>query len=79
MPDVARVKTVETEALSLPEKDRADLARVLLLSLGDEGREPDAEAAWVDEAERRFEELESGAAAAIPSDQVFEEARSRLK
>jgi hypothetical protein len=56
-----------------------ETAPVVGFDLGDEGREPDAEAAWVDEAERRFEELESGAAAAIPSDQVFEEARSRLK
>jgi putative addiction module component (TIGR02574 family) len=43
-----------------------------------EVREPDVEAAWADEAERRFDELESGAVEAIPSEQVFEEARSRL-
>lgn len=79
MVDLARVKTVETEALSLPERDRADLARMLLLSLGDEVGEPGAEAAWAEEAERRFEELESGAVEAIPSERVFEEARSRSK
>lgn len=78
MPEAAKIKNVETEALSLPEKDRADLARVLLLSLGD-ADEPDVEAAWAEEAERRYEGLESGAVEAIPSERVFEEARSRLK
>jgi putative addiction module component (TIGR02574 family) len=78
MPDAAKVKNLEAEALSLPEKDRAGLARVLLLSLGD-AEEPDVEAAWAEEAERRYEELESGAAEAIPSERVFEEARSRRK
>jgi hypothetical protein len=46
------------------------------LSLPEVG-EPGAEAAWAKEAERRFEELESGAVEAIPSERVFEEARSR--
>lgn len=78
MPDAAKTRSVETEALSLPEKDRADLARVLLLSLGD-AEEPDVEAAWAEEAERRYEELRSGAVEAISSERVFEEARSRLK
>lgn len=78
MPDAAKTRSVEAEALNLPEKDRAELARVLLLSLGDP-EEPDVEAAWAEEAERRYEEIKSGAVEAIPSERVFEEARSRLK
>lgn len=72
------VQNLEAAALKLPEKDRAELARVLLLSLG--AVEPEAnEARWAEEAERRYEELTSGAVQAIPSEQVFQEARSRLK
>lgn len=78
MADAMKVKTVEAEALMLPEKDRAELARVLLLSLGG-AEEQDAEAVWAEEAQRRYEELKVGAVEAIPSERVFEEARSRLK
>jgi len=71
-------KKVEAAALRLPEKERAELARILLLSL-DPAEQDANEAAWAEEAERRYEELRAGLVQAIPSDQVFEEARSRLK
>ena len=75
------VKDLETEALKLSEKDRAELARVLLRSLesledvGDEGNE----LAWAEEAERRYQEIKAGAVELIPSEDVFKQARSRLK
>ena len=72
------VQNLEAAALKLPEKDRAELARVLLLSLGAAELEG-SEAVWAEEAERRYEELTSGAVQAIPSEQVFHEARTRLK
>jgi len=72
------VKNVQTEALTLPERDRAELARVLLLSLGD-AAEQDTELAWAEEAERRYQELKAGAVQAIPSERVLEAAGFRLR
>lgn len=72
------VKTLEAEALKLAEKDRAELARVLLLSLED-AQDQDTELAWAEEAERRYQELKAGTVSAIPSERVLEEARARLK
>jgi putative addiction module component (TIGR02574 family) len=69
---------IETEALKLPEKARAELARILLLSL-DPPEEVDAEQVWAEEAERRYEELRRGTASPVSSEQVFQEARSRLR
>ncbi len=61
------------EASELPEKDRADLAGLLIESL--EG-EPDegVEAAWAAEIERRVAQLEAGTVKSIP----WEEVRQRL-
>jgi putative addiction module component (TIGR02574 family) len=73
-----RVKNLETEALRLSQDDRAELARVLLLSL-DETEAEATERVWAEEAERRYLELENGAVSAIPSDEVTKEARTRLK
>ena len=71
------LKRFEDEALRLPHKDRAELARVLLLSL--EAEEDGNEEVWAQEAERRYRELKSGTVEAIPSDRVFAEARDRLR
>lgn len=52
------------------------------MALRDDTDDQDTELAWAEEAERRYEELRSGAATAIPSEQVMEEAeeaRSRLE
>ncbi len=71
-------KQIETRALRLPQKRRAELAKVLLLSL--ESEEPeDNEALWAEEAERRYQELKSGAVKAVDSETVLQEARSRLR
>jgi len=72
------VKTLEAEALKLAEKDRAELARVLLLSLQD-ADDQDTELIWAEEAERRYQELKAEAVRAIPSERVLAEARARLK
>jgi hypothetical protein len=72
------VQNVQTEALKLPERDRAELARELLLSLGG-AAEQEAELAWAEEAERRYQELKAGAVQVIRSERVLEEAGSRLR
>ena len=72
------LKSLEADVLKLEEKDRAKLARILLLSL-EPSEDQDVELVWAEEAERRYQELQSGASRAIPSAEVMLEARSRLK
>ena len=72
------VRRLRAEALKLAEKDRAELARLLLLSL-DDSADQETELAWAEEAERRYQELRTGSVQAIPSERVLEEARARLK
>lgn len=63
---------VPEEALSLPEESRADLMVRLLRSFDQAGitAGPLAEA-WLDEAERRNEEMDNGIDPGIPAEEVF--------
>lgn len=73
---------LEAELLSLPPRDRARLAEVLLASLDAEPEiEPvgEVEAAWRAEGERRLEELRQGVVAGIPAEQVFAQAADRAR
>ena len=72
MGDSAR-KLLE-DALALPEEDRLDLASALWASVG---REPDPEweAAWQHEIEKRLSDPRPG----VPWEQVRDELRARLK
>ncbi len=69
---------VEAKALKLPPDKRARLAQRLIASL-DPGADPDAEELWIREAERRLEELESGAVEPVSAERVLEKARSSLR
>jgi putative addiction module component (TIGR02574 family) len=71
-------RETESEALQLPPKERARLAQRLLASLDTES-DRDAEQVWLQEAERRLDELESGKVIGIPAEQVFRRARSTLR
>ena len=71
-------RDIEAKALRLPPKERARLAQRLISSLDPES-DHDAEQAWLEEAERRLDELESGKVAGIPAEQVFEKGRSTLR
>lgn len=61
------------EAAELTEEERASLAGLLIESLEGEP-DPEAEAAWGAEIEKRVAELEAGTAKTIP----WEEVRQRL-
>ena len=41
--------------------------------------EPESEQLWLEEAERRLDELCSNRAASVPADEVFERARSTIR
>jgi putative addiction module component (TIGR02574 family) len=71
-------RDIEVKALGLPPKERARLAQRLIASLDPES-DRDVEQAWLEESERRLDELESGKVAGIPAEQVLEKARSTLR
>jgi putative addiction module component (TIGR02574 family) len=73
----ARMSELEREALRLPPQKRARLLRLLLESLDDEA-EADVEAAWIEEAKLRYEELRSGRVKGRTATQVHERARAGL-
>ena len=66
-------KLVE-DALKLPPEARGALASRLLESLHDEVADPDAEAAWEAEIDRRLRELDSGKVKTVP----WSEARKQI-
>lgn len=72
------LERIENEALSLPAQERAFLADRLLSSLG-ENTLTDIDAAWIAEAERRYEEYKQGKRPGIPAKQVFSEADRIIK
>lgn len=57
------VEVLEAEALNLPVAERARLVEKLIASLD---TEPDVEAAWAAEVERRHAQIESGAVSLLP-------------
>lgn len=69
---------LEAKALKLPPEQRARLAELLISSL-DQASDPESEQLWIQEAERRLEELESGRVEAVPAERVIENARSSLR
>jgi len=71
------VDELKAEVLRLDPQTRAYLARELLASL-DALNEAEIEKLWLDEAIRRDEELDSGAAHAYPAGEVLDRARARL-
>jgi putative addiction module component (TIGR02574 family) len=70
------VQEIEAEALRLPSHERARLAEVLIASLD---AEDEITQAWADEAERRYEELRTGAVEAVSAEEVFARIRARLR
>jgi putative addiction module component (TIGR02574 family) len=64
------------EAAELPDRERAELAGMLLESLDDE-QDPAVELAWAEEVERRVRQIETGEVKTIPWDQVRAELFSR--
>jgi hypothetical protein len=71
-------RDLEAEALRLPSKARARLAERLLTSLETE-RDADSEALWLEEAERRLNEIESGEVAPVSAQYALQQSRSSLR
>jgi putative addiction module component (TIGR02574 family) len=75
---VRKTREVLREALALSPKARAEIASTLLHSL-DVEEDPNVEAIWAAEIERRFREVESGKAKLLPWERVRRELRAGLK
>lgn len=73
-----KLPDLEVEALKLPVAERARLAEVLLGTL-DTLSEEEHRRQWTDEAARRDAELDADPSRGRPADEVFRNARARLR
>jgi putative addiction module component (TIGR02574 family) len=67
-------RVLEKEVLELPPRSRVRLAERIIESI-DDYADPQLEAAWSAEIERRVEEIKSGTAKGIPAAHVMKAAR----
>jgi hypothetical protein len=73
----AHFDDIERQARSLPLKEKAALARVLIEEL-DASVDADVERLWVEEEQRRYDAYLKGELEALPGDDVMNRARSRV-
>src|SRR2546430_14273064 len=72
------VSEIEREIRELKPDEQERLLRALVEEL-DGPPDPGVEQAWLEEAQRRIRELDSGAVAAIPAEDDLAKERTRLK
>jgi putative addiction module component (TIGR02574 family) len=65
-------------AMKLPDDERAELAAILLDSIGDGRSVEEIDVAWLAEAKRRLEAVRSGRATVIPTEEVERELEDML-
>lgn len=70
-----KLEALEAEALKLAPAERSHLLERLVASLDSD---PEVEAAWEREADRREAELESGSVAAVPGPEALARLRTKL-
>lgn len=71
------LKKIESEIKKLNLKDRAMLAKWIVESL-DNLSDSEIEALWVEEAERRMDEMEQGMTAELSTEEVLRRARMAI-
>lgn len=71
----SNLEALEAEVLKLAPADRAQLLERLIASLDSD---PEVEAAWARDADRREALLESGSVAEVPGPEAMNRLRSRL-
>jgi putative addiction module component (TIGR02574 family) len=76
MSDVVVEIEARIRALSL--EDKTELVRALIAEL-DGPADSGVERAWLEEAQRRLQEINEGKVQPIPSERVFENLRARIK
>lgn len=70
------IEVLEAEVLGLSAAERSRLLERLIASLD---ADPEIQEAWVQEAERRDAEVDSGAVSLVPGDQVLSRLRTDLR
>lgn len=70
------VQALEEEVLRLPTAERSRLLERIAVSLQ---ADPDIEAAWDQEADRRESEIESGSVQLIPGEEALARLRAKLR
>lgn len=73
------VQELEAEIRSLASADRNQLLQDLVADLDGGASDPKVEAAWLEEAQRRYHQLKSGKVKAVSAKTVINKARTRLK
>jgi len=73
----SELKEIETKALTLPADEREVLIKNLVYSFQDSPHS-EIDEAWIQEAERRYENFKSGTTKGIPGEQIFAEIRREL-
>ena len=74
----SKLEDIEKAALDLPAAERAQLVTRLAASLGEE-TDAELELAWVDEAERRYQEAVKDPSAVEAASVAFQRARDALR
>ncbi len=72
------LRTIEREALGLAPAHRARLAHEFLERL-DALSPPEIDELWLDEAQRRLEELDDGRVQLVPAEEVYRKAQALLQ
>jgi hypothetical protein len=72
------LKDLEEKAMRLPPRQRAELAERLIASL-DRLDEAEYERLWIEEAARRYEEYQKGNLSGRLADEVFQDARNKIR
>ena len=67
------------EALALSAEEREELVRLLTMQADSGWASPEIEQAWIEEIERRERAYAEGKMELIPADEVFQQARERLR
>jgi len=70
---------LRSSVLSLPTEERAALAHDLIAILDADYADPNADALWATEIERRVHEVADGKVALVDADEVHAEAARRLR
>lgn len=73
-----KFEELESEILGLPANSRALLAEKILASL-DELPPEETEQLWIDEAERRLDEVIAGTSESVPAREALNNLRQKLK
>jgi putative addiction module component (TIGR02574 family) len=78
MKKLEKLNKITDQVMSLPPDARALLAHKLWDSLGDFA-DPNIERLWLEEAEKRWQEIEEGKVECIPAETVMMKAMNNLK